>query len=159
MFRKAVQKLQKYNADLANPNINVWYSVRADNLRDTLGLISSDLGSASVILENHVDNGFGGWFDQTADDVFLQTQGKLYVYYMVLGAMKEDFAEVIKNKQLGESWDKMMHYLKAAADLDPVIVFNGDEESLLIPNHLDNQSARLQLAARALNEIRDILDR
>lgn len=159
MYGTAIEKLIKYNNDLANPQVNVWYTLRADNLRDTLALISSDLGSAAVFLADHVQNGSGGYFDQKADDVFLQVQGKLYVYYMILQALEKDFGQVIQTKQANTTWSKMMGYMKDAADVDPMIVFNGHEESLMCPNHLANQSARLQMAGRALNEIRDILDR
>ena len=159
MYGTAIEKLVKYNQDLADPNVQVWYTLRADNLRDTLALISSDLGSSSVMLADQAANGVGGWTDPLADDVFLQVQGKMYVYYMILGALEQDFAEVIKVKQAGENWTKMMRYLKDAVVIDPLVIANGDEDSLFCPNHLDNQSARMQLASRSLNEIRDILDR
>lgn len=159
MYGTAIEKLMKYNADLANPNVQVWYTLRADNLRDTLALISTDLGDASVMLADQIEEGIGGWIDPKADDVFFQVQGRIYVYYMSLKALEKDFAEVLKVKQADQTWTKMMGYLRKAVEINPLIIANGNEESLICPNHLNNQSARMQLAARSLNEIRDILDR
>ena len=95
--------LIRYNDRLAAGNAT--YERRADNLISTLDRVGSDMGSASAFLDSYIQEGGGVVFDRTSDNVFYQTKGRLYGYYLVLRELGHDFAGVIKEKELGAAWD------------------------------------------------------
>ena len=155
-YRKADPLLLAYNRDVAAGKST--YDRRADNLIAVLDRIASDLGSASAVLDVRAEAG-GGYFDTQADDVFYNVKGKLYAYYVILNALGDDFSAVIKDKQAGEIWANMLGSLRNGATMDPLIVVNGRQDSLLMPSHLSNLGFHVLRARTQLRELTDILQK
>lgn len=155
-YREAVQYLAAYNRDVAAGKST--YDKRADNLIAFLDRVAADLGSASAELDARAQAG-GGYLDFQADDVFYKTKGKLYGYYVILKALGEDFAVVIKEKQANEIYAEMLTSLRTGASMNPLIVVNGDPDSLTMPSHLRAIGFPLLRARIQMRELGDILQK
>ncbi len=155
-YDEAVAFLEAYNRDVAAGKST--YDRRADNLIAFLDRVASDLGSASAELDARAQAG-GGYFDFQADNVFFNTKGKLYGYYIILNALGEDFAAVVKDKQAGEVYANMLTSLRTGAGMDPLIVVNGDPDSLTMPSHLRAIGFPLLRARIQMRELADILQK
>jgi len=155
-YAEAVELLDLYNRDVAAGKST--YDKRADNLIAFLDRVAADLGSASAELDARAQAG-GGYLDFTADDVFYNTKGKLYGYYMILSALGEDFAGVIQEKQGAEVWANMLTSLRTGAGMNPLIVVNGDSDSLTMPSHLRALGFPLLRARIQMRELVDILQK
>ena len=99
----------------------------------------------------------GDIFDFRADDVFYQTKGRLYGYYILLRGLKSDFGSIITERQLDVAWDNMLASLRAAISLEPLVVVNGAPDSLFRPSHLTAQGFYLLRARTQIKEITNIL--
>ena len=153
-YRKAGRALKAYNERLAQGEAT--FERRADNLQTTLERIAADLGSASAVIDSQIED--GAWFiDFDADDIFYQTKGRLYAYYELLAAFRQDFGQVIQERELGKAWDQMLESMRHAAVLDPFVIVNGDPEGQLLPSHLAAQGFYLLRARTQLKEIANIL--
>ncbi len=155
-YDEAVKFLEAYNRDVAAGKST--FDRRADNLIAFLDRVAADLGSASAVLDTHAQKG-GGYFDFEADDIFYNTKGKLYGYYIILNALGEDFAEIIKEKQGGETWAALLLSLRTGAGMDPLIVVNGDPDALTMPSHLRAIGFPLLRARIQMREMADILQK
>lgn len=154
-YRDARTRLLAYNARLAKGEAN--YDIRADNLLATIERFAADIGSSSALIDRHLAEQAGGFFDSDADDIFYFTKGKLYGYYMVLQGLGTDFEPIIKERNLQKPWDEMMESFRKAALLDPWVVSNGDLDAQFQPNHLAAQGFYLLRARTQLREISNIL--
>jgi len=154
-YRQARAALLRYNARFAKGD--AVFERRADNLMATLDRIASDLGSVSAVLDQQVRTQSGRFFDFKSDDIFYNTQGRLYGYYMVLKALGEDFAPVIKERNLGPSWAQMIDSFREAAGLSPFIVVNGSPDGQFAPSHLASQGFYLLRARTQLREVSNVL--
>jgi len=121
--------------------------------------IANDIGSASATIKDRSEQYNSGWFDTRADDIFWFSQGQLYAYYGILRATRADFADVVKSRGLDDIWDRMDKQLRSAAELDPLVVSNGNEDGLLMPTHLTTLGFYILRVRANLVEIRSILDR
>ncbi|WP_337996414.1 DUF2333 family protein [Oleispirillum naphthae] len=130
---------------------------RADNLIATLERIGNDMGSASALLDRRIEDGGGLIFDRTSDDVFYQTKGRLYGYYLILRELGADFAAVIKDKELTSAWEQMLGSFRVAATLDPLMVSNCAPDAQLCPSHLAAQGFYLLRSRTQLQEVANIL--
>lgn len=155
-YREAVEYLATYNRDVASGKST--YDKRADNLIAFLDRVAADLGSASAELDARAQAG-GGYMDFQADDVFYNTKGKLYGYYIILNALGQDFDIVIKEKQAGEVWANMLGSLRIGAGMNPLIVVNGDADSMTMPSHLRALGFPLLRARIQMREVTDILQK
>ena len=154
-YRQAMDDLMRYNRRLEAGS--AMFEPRSDNLLATLDRIASDIGSASAaIAEKTASTGFNP-LDFSADDLFYLNKGKLYGYYMILRELRYDFAAVIEERKLTQSWDAMLSSMRAAAELYPWVVANGSLDSQLRPNHLASQGFLLLRARTQLREISNIL--
>ena len=153
-YREARRALLNYNGRLSKGEAT--FDRRADNLQATLERNSADLGSSSAVIDNHIADG-GFLFDFDADDIFYQTKGRIYAYYLVLVGFREDFGQIIDEKELGKAWDQMLSSLRRAAELDPLVVTNGDPDGQLLPSHLASQGFYLLRVRTQLKEIAYIL--
>lgn len=153
-YREARRALLDYNARLGKGEAT--FDRRADNLQATLERISADLGSSSAVIDNHIDDG-GFLIDFDADNIFYQTKGRIYAYYLVLVGFREDFGQIIDEKELGKAWDQMLLSLRRAVELEPLVVTNGDPDGQLLPSHLASQGFYLLRARTQLKEIANIL--
>ena len=95
--------------------------------------------------------------DRRVDDIFYDVKGRLYGYLVLLRALGDDFAPVIKERQLAGVWTQMLDSLRQAAVLDPLVVVNGDPDGLYFPSHLAVQGFYLLRARTQLREISSIL--
>lgn len=155
-YREAVEYLELYNRDVAAGKST--YDKRADSLIAFLDRVAADLGSASAELDARAQEG-GGYLDFKADDVFFNAKGKLYGYYLILSALGQDFEVIIKEKQAGESWAAMLTSLRTGAGMDPLIVVNGDPDSMTMPSHLRAIGFPLLRARIQMRELADILQK
>jgi hypothetical protein len=155
-YRDAVEYLDRYNRDVAAGKST--YDKRADNLIAFLDRAAADLGSASAELDARAQAG-GGYFDLQADDVFYNAKGRLYGYYVILAALGEDFAMVIKDKQAGEIWANMLTSLRTGAGMNPLIIVNGDPDSMTMPSHLRAIGFPLLRARIQMRELADVLQK
>lgn len=154
-YRDARARLLAYNARLAKGEAN--YDIRADNLLATLERFAADLGSSSALIDRHLAERAGSFFDSDADDIFYFTKGKLYGYYMVLQGLGMDFEPIIAERNLQKPWAEMMESFRKAALLDPWVVSNGELDAQFQPNHLAAQGFYLLRARTQLREISNIL--
>jgi hypothetical protein len=154
-YRSARKALIAYNNRLATGN--AMFERRADNLMATIERISSDLGSQSALLDKEVHDHSGDFIDTNADNVFYNTKGKLYGYYLILKALGEDFAPIIKEKNLTSNWNQMLDTFREAAMLDPFIVINGSPDATFQPSHLASQGFYLLRARTQAREVSNVL--
>ncbi|MDO8422020.1 MAG: DUF2333 family protein [Parvibaculum sp.] len=154
-YRSARKALISYNKRLAAGNAT--FERRADNLMATIERISSDLGSQSAMLDKEVHDHSGAFIDPNADNVFYNTKGKLYGYYMILKALGEDFAPIIKEKNLTTSWNQMLATFREAAGLAPLVVINGSPDATFQPSHLAAQGFYLLRARTQAREVSNVL--
>lgn len=156
-YREARERLLEYNSRLAQGD--AVFDRRADNLLATLDRFAADLGSASAAVYTEVHEDAYGIFDFNADDIFYDTKGRLYGYYMILKGLEQDFADVIQEKNLHGPWDQMMETFRQAVLLSPWFITNGDPDSLAVPNHLTSQGFYLLRARTQLREVTNILQK
>ncbi len=153
-YRDGAEHLLAYNRDVAAGKS--MYDRRADNLIAFLDRAAADLGSASAELDARAEAG-GGYFDTRADDVFYNAKGKLYGYYMILSALGDDFAPVIREKQATEIWTAMLSSFRTGATMAPLVVVNGRHDSMFMPAHLANLGFHLLRARTQVKELADTL--
>lgn len=154
-YRSARKALLKYNARLAAGD--AVFELRADNLMATIERIVSDLGSQSAVIDDEVRLHSSDFIDMNADDVFYNTKGKIYGYYLILKGLGEDFAPVIKEKNLTNNWARMLDTFREAAELSPLIVVNGAPDATFQPSHLASQGFYLLRARTQAREIANVL--
>ena len=112
---------------------------------------------ASAALTQEVDEGTTNFLDFNADNLFYSIKGKLYAYYLILRELEQDFADVIKEKNLQASWAELLTSLRLGATLYPWMVSNGPLDSMATPNHLAAEGFLLLRVRTKLEEIIDIL--
>lgn len=154
-YRQAIAALNLYNQRLADGK--AVFERRADNLQETLNRFANDLGSASALIDDKVED--PSLFDRTADDVFYATKGRLYAYSLILRDLGTDFEQVINERQVAPAWAEMIGSLQAAAALDPLVVVNGSADGIIFPNHLAGLGFYLLRARTQMREISSILQR
>jgi hypothetical protein len=153
-YRQAMAALRSYNERLSQGQ--AVFETRADNLLGTLDRIAADIGSSSAALDQQL-RAAGLWPDFTADNLFYATKGRLYAYYLLMRALQVDFANVIRERQLGSVWTQTVESFREAANLQPWVVVNGAPDSQVMPSHLASQGFFLLRARTQLREITNIL--
>lgn len=154
-YKAARKNLLSYNKRLSAGE--AVFDVRADNLQTTMERIAGDLGSASAVIDTYINENAGAFFDFHADDIYYRNKGRLYAYYMILSALREDFAKVIEDRDVAKPWDQMLNSLKTAAQAQPLIVINADPDSFVRPSHLTAQGFYLLRARTQMKEVANIL--
>lgn len=130
-YRKARKALQRFNEQEPAPKAS------ADEiLINLLTFINRDTGRVMNKLEAEVREHSTDWFDNAADDVFYNAQGQMYAYYVVLKAMGVDFKSQILSADQYENWTILTKTLEDGLALSPMIVRNGEPDSVFAPNHL-----------------------
>jgi hypothetical protein len=153
-YRQAVAALRSYNERLGQGQ--AVFETRADNLLGTLDRIAADIGSSSAALDQQL-KAAGLWPDFAADNLFYATKGRLYAYYLLLRALEVDFANVIRERQLGGAWSQTVESFREAVALQPWVVVNGAPDSQFMPSHLASQGFFLLRARTQLREVSNIL--
>jgi hypothetical protein len=153
-YRRAMEALRSYNARLSQGQAT--FEARADNLLGTLDRIAADVGSSSAALDRQLAAS-GFWPDFAADNLFYNTKGRLYAYFLLLRAMEVDFAAVLRERQLAGSWGQTVESFRVAALLQPWVVVNGAPDAQFMPSHLAAQGFFLLRARTQLREVSNIL--
>jgi hypothetical protein len=156
-YRAAYRALRAYNQRVADGTTT--FERRADNLIDTLERFINDLGSASAIIDGHLRDRAGFPFSSSADDIFYQTKGRLYAYFMLLKALGEDFEQVLNERNLGAVWAQMLQSAQEAAEQQPWVVLNGGPSSQFLPSHLASQGFLLLRLRTQLREVENVLQK
>jgi hypothetical protein len=156
-YRQARQALLNFNQRLAAKEAT--FDVRADNLIDTLERFNSDLGAMSGTIDEHLNQNSGWLLNFQVDDIFYQTKGRLYGYFMILSALGRDFQPIIEERNLGAVWNQMLSSAEQAATQQPWVVLNGSPSSQFTPSHLANQGFLLLRLRTQLREIANVLQK
>lgn len=143
----------RYNQRLGDGN--AIFERRADNLLTTLDRFSTDLGSASAVLDGAISDLSTFSFD--IDNIFYRTKGRIYAYYLLMREMRHDFADIIEEKKLGPAWEQSLISLRQAAQMNPVFVLNASPDSFIGPSHLASQGFYLLRARTQIREISNVL--
>lgn len=154
-YREAINSLDAFNVSLSE--CKAQFDVRADNLQKFLDEIASAIGSTSDILRGRMEESNAGWFDVRADDRYWFAYGQLYAYYGMISAARSDFKSVSKERNLTRIWDRAEEQMRAALDIQPVIISNGGEASWIMPSHLATMGFYLLRVRANLTEMRDVL--
>ncbi len=156
-YRSAIKDLRAFNGRLEN--CKATFDARADNLIQFVDRIASDLGSTSAILKDRAENYHAGWFDTRADDRFWFAYGQLYAYYGLLRAAHSDFRGVLAEKHLDGVWDEMEKQMRAALDMQPFIVSNGNPDAWITPSHLTTMGFYILRVRSNLVDVKQVLER
>ena len=154
-YRAGRDRLIAYNKRLASGQ--AVFERRADSLYALLDRIANDIGSDSAIIDHQIIEKAGDLFDSRCDDIFYFNKGRLYATYLLLRELGQDFANVIRDRELTNAWNGTVETFRIASQLDPWVVWNGYPDALLIPNHLATQGFYLLRARVQLREISAIL--
>ena len=130
---------------------------RADNLIATLERIAADTGGSSAASFEQIESGATVWLDFHADNLFYSNKGRIYAYALLLEALGEDFAAVIRERNVQRNWEELVRTFMAAAILQPWVVSNGALDSMWRPNHLAAQGFLLLRARFQLYEVINVL--
>jgi hypothetical protein len=156
-YRDGIGALRKYNARVASGQ--ALFERRADTLAATLDRLALSLGAASNALNDHATKHSGDFIDTQDDNVFYEAQGEAYAAYLLLSGLRQDYDGLVRNRELAAIWDQLQQGLRQAAELDPLIVVNGDPAGTILPNHLLTLNAYMQTSRARLREITNILAR
>ena len=157
VYREAIRHLRDFNGRLEA--CNATFDARADNLITFLDRIAGDIGSTSDMLRIRSEQFNSGWFDTRADDRFWFAYGQLYAYYGIIHATHADFEEVIASRGLAPLWTRTEDQLRAALNIMPFIISNGEEAGWIMPTHLATMGFYVLRVRSNLVEIRSVLDR
>ena len=152
-YSKALEFFMKYQNNLVTDK--AVFDVRADSLLAILKMFSNNMGSLAANVEKHVADNPNGIFDTEIDDKFYFNKGQTYAYYMILRELGKDYEEVINEKKQAQIWNQMLHSLKIVAEIEPLVVFGGDLDTMFLNNHLVGQGFHLLLADRRMKEVID----
>jgi hypothetical protein len=150
-YLAGARALASYNLRLAQGQ--AVFDRRADSLAATVERIAADLGSQSAMIDAHLARESGWVINTRADDVFYQTKGRLYAYYLLLRELGRDFERVIQERNLGTVWSQALDSLREAAMVRPAVVLDGAPEGAIFTNHLAAQGFQLLRALVKLNEV------
>lgn len=156
VYRNAANHLDSYNRRLAAGQ--AVFDVRADNMIAALERIAQGIGDASAKTEDHLNTRAGFPWDNAVDDLFYQTKGQAYGYFVILRALGQDFAPLLKERQAEKVYAQMLATFQEAAEMQPWAgIMNGASDSQIWPSHLAAQGFYLLRARTQLREVTDIL--
>jgi hypothetical protein len=156
-YRAGRERLLAYNKRLASGQ--AVFERRSDNLQALVDRIANDHGSDSAVIDAHIVERAGDLFDARCDDIFYFNKGRLYANYLLLRELGVDFQNLLRDRELTNAWNAMVETFRIAAQLDPLIVWNGYPDGMLLPNHLAAQGFYLLRARTQLREISTILQK
>ncbi len=154
-YEQGMIALRRYNDRVTNGEAR--FEARPDNLQTLIDRVTSDIGGVSASISRHVDENATNLLDFQADNLFYANKGRLYAYYLLMRAMREDFAGVIAERSLGNAWRQTLKSLEQAATMQPWVVTNGSPDGQFRPSHLAAQGFYLLRARTQLKEISNIL--
>lgn len=156
-YRSGIRALNAYNANVAAGK--AVFERRADNLQAVISRFALDIGSISAALDKQIRDEGGNVLDFTCDDLFYRVKGSAYAYFLIMKGLRQDFEQIIAERGLASLWDETVASLEETAKFHPMIVWNGQLDGQLLPNHLVAQGFFLLRARTQLREIASILDK
>lgn len=156
-YRDAVKALSRYNQRVAAND--ALFERRSDTLNAVLDRMALSLGAASNRLDKQVAQAGDKTLDFEADDAFYEVRGEAYAAYLILTGLQEDYAGLIRQRELANVWAELLKSLQELIALDPLIVANGEPGAMLVKNHLAEQGFSLLRARQQLREITAILQK
>ena len=81
------------------------------------------------MIDQHLRGHAGFPISFSADDIFYQTKGRLYAYYLLLKGLGQDFEKVLDERNLVLVWTQMLESAREAAVQQPWVVLNGGPSS------------------------------
>lgn len=145
-YRKAAKSLNKFN-------LRQKFTPTAADFPKILAVLSRKLKKTIARSEAYWREHAGDWFDFKADDVFYYNRGYAFALWQMGKALGSDYKEAILASNAYEDWTYLLSSLQQAAELSPLIVRNGNPQSLTAPNHLLAQTYFLVRALSALEKI------
>lgn len=152
-YAKALEFYKSYQSRLARGA--AVFDIRADSLIAILSQFSNNMGSLAANIEQHIDDNPNGLLDAAVDNKYYFNKGQAYAYYMILRELGEDFKAVIIEKKQEQIWQQMLDSLRIVAELEPLLIFNGDQDTMFLNSHLANQGFQVLLADRRMKEVMD----
>ena len=149
-YRKARKEMLNFNKNTdfaASDNKKVFLSF--------LTAMEKDLKKITDNIENQVREFSVDWIDFRADNIFYLNQGKIYGHYILLKAASQDFKHLIIETKQYEKLTSLLKYLEDAIMLNPIIVRNGQIESITGSNHLMVLNYYIAKSCYILNQIKD----
>lgn len=154
-FRSARRHLLAYNQRLADGR--AIFERRSDNLLALLERLALDLGSSSAVLDQRINEESGNPFDTRADDIFYSIKGQAYAYYLILRELEKDYGPMVKERGVQQIWNNMLASLRHAAEMDPLVVLNGQPDGILFPSHLASEGFYILRARQQMREVANVL--
>jgi hypothetical protein len=171
-YRSAIRDYSEFNRRLAT--CEALFDSRADNLFLILDRLSNDIGGLSEQLAVRskaerwdsrqkafvpAEGNNRGFFDFRADNLFWRAHGMMWAYHGLLQGMRYDFADAISQGNLADIWDRMEGHIAESARMRPLIVSNGQDDSLFAPDHLSLLATNMLRAQQNMIEIREVINR
>lgn len=150
-YRAAENLISAYTADVAKETAPFDASCAA--LKTVLSGMVRDMRDGVAMLDVRIAKGDKKMFDTVADNDFYTVKGRMYVYFLTLRDLKNDFKAVFSNKAVASEWETAMAALKKALAIQPMFVVNGSAETQFAPNHLMGLGFYLQRAQTALSDM------
>ena len=152
-YKKAASLLSDYLKNVAGEQESFNQSKEA--LRSIVEQIIAGLENCIKTLSRQVHTASEKMSDLDADNVFYETKGEAYVYYLTLRELRRDFGTAFKDSLLEKECVKAMLLIRRAVQILPTAVINGLPESQFAPNHLLNSGFYL---SRAVSELKDMIN-
>lgn len=153
-YRKARKQLIKFNQGLGNGS-EIFYK-NADDLAFMLDKSRNDIWkSVTKKLEAGIRENSTSLIDNHADDIFYYNQGKIYAYYLLFKALGVDYKEILVASNQYGNWTVMLKAMENASSVSPLIVRNGEIDSLSAPNHLATLGFYMLKAQTMMKKIED----
>ena len=153
-YRAAMRALNAYNLRVA-AGLAV-FDTRSDSLAFMVQRIAGELGSRAATVDDHLRD--SNWLiNFVSDDIFYFNKGMTFAYYLMLRELGNDFERVIDAQGLRPLWTQAMDSLRAASQLQPLVVLNGGGDSSFFANHLHMQGFYMKRAILQLDEIARVI--
>lgn len=133
-YRRARRLLINFNNNLGNGR-ETFYKSPTD-LAYILNKSRINLTRSSSLLEGYIREESSSWLDTKADDIFYYQQGKAYAYYLLFKALGSDYKDIIVAADQYRNWISLLKALEEASSIQPMVIRNGELNSLTAPNHL-----------------------
>lgn len=148
-YDDAVDHIRNFNARVANGSAPLLRD--AATLATMLEHLESALSEGEEALGRHVAGGETVEGKRLGnDEIFYAVRGEAYASMLILAGLREDFAPLIRQRQLSARWATVARSLEATVNINPLVVTVGDPGSLLVKNHLMEQGFAVQRAREQL---------
>ena len=150
-YRRARRHLIRYNQNLSIGQ-ETFYKTPAD-LAYLLNKSRINLSKSTNVLDAQIREESSSWIDTKADDIFYYHQGKAYAYYLLFKALGNDYKNIIVSANQYQNWISMLKALEDASSIQPIIIRNGELNSLTAPNHLSYLDMYINKAQTLISQI------